>query len=289
MALEASELIVNDDGSIYHLNLRPEDLADIIITVGDPDRVALVASFFDKIEVKKQKREFYSQTGTYNGKRITVISTGIGTDNIDIVLNELDALVNIDLEKRTLKEKTKALTIVRIGTSGALQSPIPVDSYLVSEGAVGFDGLLHYYKHPNLPGADLAEALHKHLNLHPGKALPYYVDADRELLKKLSSDLTYTGITGTNIGFYAPQGRFLRAEPSDLNLVDKIASFEYQGKRIANMEMESSAIFALSAILGHKAIAVNAIIANRANGTFSEDYHKVMMKMIPYVLDRLTV
>lgn len=287
MALEASELILNDDGSIYHLNLRPEHLADTVITVGDPDRVDRVTAFFDEVEFKIQKREFHTQTGTYKGKRLTVISSGIGADNIDIVLNELDALVNINLEKRTFKEKLKQLTIVRIGTSGSLQANTPVDSFVVSKAAVGFDSLLHYYKHDVLDNKPFTQKLRKHLELAPEHSEPYYVSADKDLFKQLNSSKTVSGITGTNVGFYAPQGRILRAKPINTDLVDKIAGFECGGETITNMEMESSAIFGLAKILGHKAVSTNAIIANRAKGTFSKNPVQLINNLIEYVLDKL--
>lgn len=287
MALEASELILNSDGSIYHLNIKPEQLADTIITVGDPDRVDRVTSFFDAIEFKTQKREFHTQTGTYKGKRLTVVSTGIGTDNIDIVFNELDALVNINFESRQIKKELKSLTFVRIGTSGALHKDIPIDSYLISEAAIGFDSLWHYYKHPEDKYSDLMEELQKHLALSPKKSIPFYVEADADLLQKMSSSETFIGITATNVGFYAPQGRILRAQPQDTHLVDKMASFEVHGKRLTNMEMETSGIYAMSKILDHKALSINAIIANRATGEFSKDPKALTKRMISYVLDKL--
>lgn len=287
MALEASELILNDDGSIYHLNLKPHQIADTIIVVGDPDRVDSVAAFFDHTECKVRKREFHTQTGTYKGKRLSVVSTGIGTDNIDIVLNELDALVNIDFESRKIKKDLKQLTIVRIGTSGSLQKDIPLDSFVISEAAIGFDSLLHYYEHPEQPKTGFIKALEEHLKLSPEISTPYFLEANKSLVKKISSSKTIGAITATNVGFYAPQGRILRAKPKDPNLIDKIASFEFDGKKITNMEMETSGIYAMASILGHKALSTNAIIANRATGKFSKDSKKAVKQLIEYILEKL--
>ncbi len=287
MAIAASELILNPDGSIYHLNIKPEQMADTIITVGDPDRVDKVTEFFDTIEFKQRKREFHTQTGSYKGKRITVVSTGIGTDNIDIVFNELDALANINLKNREIKPDFKQLSFVRIGTSGSLHENIPVDSFLISEAAIGFDSLWYYYEHPKEAYPEVIEALIKNLALAPGKSRPYYVSANADLVQKLSSTKTYTGITATNVGFYAPQGRYLRAKPQDTELVDKMAAFNFAGKRITNMEMETSGIYAMASILGHKALSMNAMIANRATGQFSANPKKVTHDLIAYVLEQL--
>ncbi len=287
MALEASELILNPDSSIYHLNIKPEELADTVITVGDPDRVDKVTAFFDHIEFKRQKREFHTQTGTYKGLRITVISTGIGTDNIDIVLNELDALANIDFRTRQLKSELRALDIIRIGTSGAMHASTPIDSFLISEAAVGFDSLWHYYQHPEIDDQGFLQALQQHLQLSDKLSSPYYVEADSSLVQRLSSDQTIQGITATNVGFYAPQGRNLRAVAQRKNLVDEIAKFEFNGRKITNMEMETSGIYALSTILGHRAISMNAMLANRATGQFSPDPKALTKRLIQYVLDKL--
>ncbi len=287
MALEASELILNEDGSIYHLNLQPDQLSDTIITVGDPDRVDLVTSFFDHIECKVRKREFHTQTGSYKGKRISVVSTGIGTDNIDIVFNELDALANIDLKNRKLKEQFTPLNFIRIGTSGSLHKAIPVDSFLLSEAAVGFDSLLYYYDHQIAQPQAFLSALESHLQLHPRKSKPFYIPGDRSLFNALKSEETYSGITATNVGFYAPQGRVLRAKNQDPNLMDKVASFSYENRVITNMEMETSGIYTLSKILGHRALSANAIIANRATGAFSANPVGLTQKLIAYVLDKL--
>lgn len=288
MALESSELIFNEDGSIYHLNLRPEQLADTIITVGDPERVDQVTAFFDEIELTVRNREFHTQTGWFNGKRLSVISTGIGTDNIDIVFNELDALVNIDLENREIKDQLTNLTIVRIGTSGALHKDIPVDSFLASEAALGFDSLWHYYEHPKDTHTEVLTALEKQLKLSPHKSTPFFVQANPGLFEAFMNPEIYRGITATNIGFYAPQGRTLRAQPQDMGLVDKIAAFDFKGQRITNMEMETSGIYGMSRILGHRALSMNAIIANRATGAFSKDPTPVIKSLIQYVLRKLT-
>lgn len=287
MKIQDSELILNPDGSIYHLNIRPEQLTETIITVGDPDRVDKVTQLFDTVEFKIRKREFHTQTGTYKGKRITVVSTGIGTDNIDIVFNELDALVNIDFETRSIKKELTSLKIIRIGTSGSLHASIPVDSFLLSEAAVGFDSLWHYYKHQNDVDSDFITALEDYLNLNPKKSTPYYVEADKGLLNQISGNEVYSGITATNVGFYGPQGRVLRAHPEDEAIVDRIADFTYQNKRITNMEMETSGIYAMASILGHKALSTNAIIANRATGEFSKNPKGLTKRLIEYVLDKL--
>ncbi len=288
MKIEDSELILNPDGSIYHLNIKPEQLADTIITVGDPDRVDRVTQFFDSVEFTIRKREFHTQTGSYKGKRISVVSTGIGTDNIDIVCNELDALANIDFETREVKKDLKSLTIIRIGTSGSLHAHIPVDSFLISKAAVGFDSLWYYYKHkPNIH-TDFIQQLESHLQLHPKKSTPYYVAADTDLLNLFNNDKTYTGITATNVGFYGSQGRILRAQPQDPAIVNRIADFKYDGEVITNMEMETSGIYAMASILGHKALSSNAIIANRATGEFSKNPKETTKKLIQFVLDKIT-
>lgn len=287
MALEASELILNDDGSMYHLNLKPENIASTIITVGDPERVETVASFFDKIEFKTQKREFHTQTGTYKGKRITVISTGIGTDNIDIVMNELDALVNIDLATRNIKKKLTPLQIIRIGTSGAIQKTIPMDAFLASETAIGFDGLLSYYEQGAIQNNPFAAQLKQDLQL---TNLPYNVDCDPDL-KKLFSDSSQLlfGTTATNCGFYAPQGRYLRAKPSDNQFLDKLMKFQYNGNRITNLEMETSGIYGMAKLLGHRAISMNAIVANRATGEFSKNPEKTIKNLIAFCLEKIAL
>ena len=288
MRLNASELILNQDSSIYHLNLLPSDIADTIITVGDPDRVEHVSKFFDVVYLRKQKREFCTHTGSLKGKRITVISTGIGTDNIDIVLNELDALVNIDFETRTVKAKKTTLEIIRIGTSGAIQPDIPVNSFLMSEYAIGLDGLLHFYKSEHIQHTDIQEAFIAQTKWSPTKSRPYAVKYDAELAKKILSERIQLGFTATNVGFYGPQGRTLRLENEDNNLVDKIANFNFKGISITNMEMETSGIYGLAKLLGHKAISMNCILANRSTGEFSKSPEKAIDKLIEYTLDKLT-
>ena len=285
--IKESELILNKDGSIYHLNLLPENIADTIIFVGDQDRVSKVTKHFDTVEFETQKREFKTQTGTYKGKRISVISTGIGPDNIDIVINELDALVNIDLKNRTIKEAHTSLNIVRIGTSGSLQNNIPVDSYLLSSHAMGLDGMLLSYDCEHICKKEIEEAFINHTNWSDKKSRPYCIENGSELAKTLFSDKTFTGITATAPGFYGPQGRVLRLALQDSTLNSKIDTFKFDNHRITNLEMETSAIYGLSKLLGHNAVSMNAIIANRANGTFSSDPYKVVDDLIKYTLDKL--
>jgi uridine phosphorylase len=282
-----SELILNADGSIYHLNLLPENIAETIIFVGDQDRVGKVTQYFDTVDFETQKREFKTQTGTYKGKRISVISTGIGPDNIDIVLNELDALVNIDLKNRTIKENHTSLDIVRIGTSGSLQIDIPVDNFLISSHAMGLDGMLLSYDCEHICQKEIESAFVNHTNWSELKARPYCVKNGEQLAKKLMSDKTYTGITATAPGFYGPQGRVLRLSLQDSEINSKIDSFKFNEHRITNLEMETSAIYGLSKLLGHNAVSMNAIIANRANGTFSENPYKTVDNLIKYTLDKI--
>jgi len=287
MPIKESELILNSDGSVYHLNLKPEHISNTIITVGDPDRVASVTKYFDIIEFKTQKREFNTQTGTYKGKRITVISTGIGTDNIDIVFNELDALVNIDLKTREIKKDLTSLTIIRVGTSGSIQKDIPINVFLISEMAVGFGNLLHFYDSEAFQNKNISKALVEHTNWHKAKSEPYVVTCDNELLKQFSSNKTVTGFTATNVGFYGPQGRILRLALQDSELNNKLASFKYNGKAITNLEMETAGIYGISKLLGHKALSINAIIANRVTGKFSENPTKTVDELIVYTLNKL--
>ena len=283
-----SELILNPDGSIYHLNLKPENIADTIIFVGDQNRVPKVAKHFDLIEFETQKREFRTITGTYKGKRLSVISTGIGPDNIDIVMNELDAIVNIDLEKRTIKEEKTSLTIVRIGTSGSLHSDIPVDEFVLAEYGLGFDGMLWFYDCDDVVEQELSDAFEKHTKWHPRKAKPYIVQNAPELTEKLKGgSKVHLGITATAGGFFGPQGRVLRLALEDNDLNNRIDSFNYKGNRVTNLEMETSAIYGLSKLMGHKACSMNCIIANRADGTFSDDPYKAVEELIEYTLDRL--
>lgn len=287
MNLQASELILNGNGSIYHLNLLPENIAETIITVGDQDRVEKVTRHFEKIEFKVQKREFHTQTGYFKGKRITVISTGIGPDNIDIVFNELDALANIDFKTRSLKNECKRLDFIRIGTSGSVQQEIPVDSFLASEKAVGLDGILHFYQGEEIQDHEFAKAFSHHLGWFKRKADPYVVAGDEELLQKMLSPKMYRGITATNIGFYAPQGRSLRLGLQDEEMNAKLTSFKFGEAKITNLEMETSAMYALAKLLGHRALSLNAIIANRVTGQFSKDPKRLVDDLIIYTLEKL--
>ncbi|MCG7503089.1 MULTISPECIES: nucleoside phosphorylase [Tenacibaculum] len=287
MSIQHSELILNPDGSIYHLNLRPEHIATDIIFVGDQYRVDKVTKHFDTIEFSTQKREFKTTTGTYKGKRISVISTGIGPDNIDIVLNELDALVNIDLNSRKPKEKHTQLNITRIGTSGSLHADIPVDSFLLSSHGLDLNGMLQSYQVDEISHPDIEEAFIKHTNWSAKKSYPLIISNGKPLEDKLISNKVYKGITATAGGFYGPQGRVLRLPLQDPDLNKKIDSFNYNNNRITNLEMETSAIYGLAKLLGHNAASMNAIIANRANGTFSKDPYKVVNDLIAYTLDKL--
>ena len=283
-----SELILNPDGSIYHLNLKPENVATNIIFVGDQNRVPKITTHFDSIEFETQKREFRTITGIYKGTRMSVISTGIGPDNIDIVMNELDALFNIDLETRRLKKEHISLNIVRIGTSGSLQSDIPVDSFVLAKYGLGFDGMLHSYDCEHILESDFEDAFIKHTNWSLRKARPYIVKNSKDLELKLTSDKVFVGTTATAVGFYGPQGRVLRLDLQDPELNSKIDNFEFNGIRITNLEMETSAIYGLAKLLGHNACSMNAIIANRANGTFSEDPYKPVDELILYTLSKLS-
>lgn len=287
MSIKQSELILNPDGSVYHLNLRPEHIAKNIIFVGDQDRVDKITKHFDTIEFTTQKREFKTTTGTYNNKRFSVMSTGIGPDNIDIVMNELDALVNIDLETRKPKKNLTSLNIVRIGTSGSLQADIPVDSFVVSSHGLDLNGMLHSYQIDEISNTDIENAFVAHTNWSSKKAHPIIISNSKVLEDKLASEKTFTGITATAGGFYGPQGRILRLAIQDENLNHKIDSFSFENHRITNLEMETSAIYGLSKLLGHHSCSINAIIANRANGTFSENPGKVVSDLIEYALEKL--
>ncbi len=287
MPIKESELILNPDGSVYHLNLKPEHLSDQIIFVGDQDRVARVTKHFDSIEFTIQKREFKTQTGRYKGKRITVLSTGIGPDNIDIVLNELDALVNIDLQTRKPKENLKSLQIVRIGTSGSLQKDIPVDSFLCSSHALDLNGMLHAYNIEKISNPEIEDAFIAHTNWNPNKSRPVVIENSKLLESKFLDSKMFLGMTATAGGFYGPQGRVLRLPLQDSQLNQKIDSFDFEGIRVTNLEMETSAIYGLSKLLGHEALSLNAIIANRATGEFSKDPKGVVNELIIYALDKL--
>lgn len=286
-SLDSSELILNPDGSVYHLNLLPGDLAPWIITVGDLDRVPEVSKHFDSITLKKGKREFLTHTGTLGKKRISVISTGIGTDNIDIVLNELDALVNFDFESRRPKDKKIRLSIVRIGTSGSIQAHVPVDSLVLGNSALGLDGLLHFYRSEAYRNTALERAIGEYLELLGQPFSPYAVDCDGDLAKVFQSEHMYQGITVTSPGFYGPQGRMLRLAPSRIDLT-KLTSFSFNGMQLCNLEMETAGIYGLARLLGHRAVSLNAILANRVKGEFSKNPAKTVETLIEYALDRIS-
>ena len=281
--IAASELIINDRGAIYHINCRPEEIADTIITVGDPDRVEEISKRLDSIELKKGKREFITHTGYLGKRRITVVSTGIGTDNIDIVLNELDALVNIDLPTRIVKKELKSLNIIRIGTSGTIQEDIPVDSILVSEFGLGLDALMNYYYH-QVSGDEhmLLDEVKSYFH-HIKGITPYITAADETLLNQIGKNIQ-RGITVTAPGFYAPQGREVRAQNSIPNLIHLLNAFKSGKFRITNLEMETAGIYALSKVLGHKALSVNAILASRVRLEFSKNPQKIIDQTIEHVL-----
>lgn len=282
-----SELIINPDGSVFHLHIKPEQLSDKIIMMGDPGRVTMTAQFFDSIECDIQSREFHTVTGTYKGKRITAISHGIGTDNIDIVLTELDALANVDFATRSVKEEFKQLTMVRVGTSGGMQPHCPVGSYVVSEKSIGFDGILHYYANSRqVCEEDFEEAFQKHVNWSPYHCSPYVVSADEELVDRIGHDMI-KGVTISAIGFYGPQGRHVRLPLADPDLNAKIESFRFGEHSITNYEMESSAIAGLGKMMGHKAMTVCAIIANRVALESNADYKGSTEDLIKIVLERI--
>jgi uridine phosphorylase len=285
MEFKPSELILNPDGSIFHLKLLPGQIADTVILVGDPNRVKMVSEFFDRVEIRTSNREFVTHTGTYRNNRITVMSTGIGTDNIDIVLNELDALVNIDLEKRVLKDSKQNLKFVRIGTTGGLQQGVPIDSFILSRYAAGFDPVLNFYAdRDKVSDLDLEQAFKKHTGWDSRLPDPYFVRASERLFELFPKDL-HSGITISAPGFYAPQGRQIRLKPSDPDLNDKLESFRYKGMKIMNYEMESSAIYGLSSLLGHRAITLCSAIGNRVSGKFVSDYKPIMNELSKKVLD----
>ena len=284
-----SELIINPDGSVYHLHLRPEHIADNVILVGDPGRVQLISSFFDTIEHRISNREFVTHTGIYKNTRFTVIATGIGTDNIDIVMNELDAAVNIDLKTKQIKDDKKSLNLVRIGTSGALQADIPIDSFLLSEKAMGFDGLMHFYSSElNVNEVEIAEEFCKYANWNENLAKPYVISASESLTKRLEKG-TRKGITATASGFYAPQGRVLRLSPQMPNYPETLSNFSTGDLKVTNFEMETSALYGLSKALGHEACTICAIIANRKTKEFSKNPELPINKLIKHVLNNLTI
>jgi uridine phosphorylase len=282
-----SELVLNPDGSVYHLKLKPENIADYIIVVGDQGRVESISKNFSKVEFKIQNREFVTHTGLYKGKRITALSTGIGTDNIDIVLNELDAAVNIDLNKRIPSKKHRKLNIIRLGTSGALQKDIPVDSFVASSYGMGFDGLLHFYKDaPKVNDFKMSKAFIKHAKWEKHLNQPYSVAASPELLNGIAHDLI-KGVTATASGFYAPQGRILRLDTQVNDINSIMTTFKHNGHRITNFEMETSALYGLGQMLGHNTLTICTIVANRLQKKFSKDYKKSVEKMIKLTLDRI--
>lgn len=287
--IKSSELIINADGSIFHLHLKPEQIADNIILVGDPGRVDMIGELLTDVEFKIQNREFVSTTGKYNNQRITVVSTGIGTDNIDIVVNELDALANINLTTREISSVHRKLNFVRIGTSGGLQDFLSVNSFVISQKAIGFDGLLNFYANRNSV-SDLAfeKAFKEHTHWGPQLTSPYVVDCSEKLLEKIHGSHTITGVTISAPGFYGPQGRVLRLPLADPNLNEKIESFEFEGHKITNFEMECSAIYGLSKLLGHEALTICLIIANRIRKDANASYHNSIETLIELVLDRLT-
>ena len=285
--IPASELIINNDGSIFHLHVRPDQIATTIILCGDPKRVDLIASHFDTIECDISSREFHTITGTYRGRCLSCVSHGIGCDNIDIVVTELDALVNIDFNTRQEKSEHTTLTLVRIGTSGGLQECSPVGSYVVAAKSMGFDGLLNYYEVPDgVFDLDLETAFCNHVGWNPRLPAPYVVSADPELVNRIGHDMVQ-GITIAAPGFYGPQGRYVRARPADLDLNSKIQSFKYNGWQITNFEMESSALAGMSALLGHKAMTVCAIIAGRVSHNMNTEYKGSIEGLIKIVLDRI--
>ena len=285
--IAASELILNPDGSVYHINLKPGEVAQNIIFVGDQNRVEKITKHFDTIEFSTQKREFKTQTGIYKGKRITVISTGIGPDNIDIVMNELDALVNVDLETRTVKKELTSLNIVRIGTSGSLQADIPCDSIVMSQYGLGLDNMLRSYLIDEFSETEIEDAFIQQTNWDLRKGRPYVIAGSKTLEKRLESDTIFKGFTGTAGGFYGPQGRVIRLGIQDPELNSKMDRFNYNGIKMTNLEMETAAIYGLGRLLGHNCLSLNAIIANRATGTFSEDPYKAVDELIIYTLNKL--
>jgi uridine phosphorylase len=285
--IQSSELILNPDGSVYHLNLKPENIAHDIIFVGDQNRVEKITQNFESIEFSTQKREFKTQTGIYKGKRLTVMSTGIGPDNIDIVMNELDALVNIDLETRMPKETLTSLNIIRIGTSGSLQENIPCDSFVMSKFGMGLDNMLRSYLIDGISNLEMEDAFVKHTHWDLRKGKPYVIACSEKLEKIIESDKMHKGITATAGGFYGPQGRVLRLDIQDPALNNKMDTFEYESLKMTNLEMETAAIYGLGTLLGHQCLSLNAIIANRASGTFSQDPYKAVDALIAYTLDKL--
>lgn len=285
---EASELIINDDGSVFHLHIKPKQLAHKIILVGDPGRVPVVASHFDTTECDISSREFRTITGVYQGKRVSIISTGIGCDNIDIVLNELDALANIDFKTRKLKKQTTTLELVRLGTCGGLQLNTPTGTYVVSQKSIGFDGLLNFYAGRNdVCDLPFEAAFKKHMNWNPLLCAPYVIDNNAEMIKRINQGDMVNGVTISCGGFFGPQGRELRLPLADPEQNKKVESFEYNGFKITNFEMESSALAGLSTLMGHKAMTVCMVIANRLAKEANADYKNTIDGLIKKVIDRI--
>lgn len=282
-----SELVLNDNGSIYHLDLQPENIAETIILVGDQGRVGKISKHFDALEYSGQKREFLTHTGRIGNKRLTVLSTGIGTDNIDIVINELDALVNIDLTSRMIKSEKKSLDLIRLGTSGSLQEDLPVDSYLLSTHGIGFDGVMNYYQASSeVEDTELTNAFMDHTAWRPEFPRPYIVEGSKKLLNLLNEG-TFQGMTATANGFYGPQGRQLRLKPTVSDLNERLSSFNHNGHRITNFEMETSALFGLGKALGHECATVCAIIANRFKKEYSKNHDRTIDELITFLLNRI--
>ena len=282
-----SELIINSDGSVFHLYLRPGQIADTVILVGDQGRVKQVSSYFDSIECNVSNREFVTATGSYKGKRISVLSTGIGTDNIDIVINELDALANVDFATRTEKTENTRLTLVRLGTCGALQPDIEIGDLILSRTSIGFDGLLNFYEgRDSVCNLEMERAFKEHTGWNPQLATPYFIDCSSRLAE-LFSDFTIEGMTVSAPGFYGPQGRYIRIQPADPALNEKIESFRYDGRRITNFEMEGSAVAGLARLLGHDATTICTAIAQRIAKGINTDYRRFVDKMIVTSLDKL--
>jgi uridine phosphorylase len=286
LTIENTHLLINPDGSIYHLNLKPGQVADTIILVGDPDRVPEISVYFDRVDLMVRNREFVTHTGYYKGKRITALSTGIGTDNIDIVVNELDALFNIDFGTRAIIPDHRRLTIIRIGTSGAIQPDIPVDTFGLSTHGIGFDNLLYYYRNYPVQNEKMADAFLEHLQWNIPHVRPYFVKASEALLRKFDHDMV-RGMTVTAPGFYGPQGRRLRIDLAEPELISRLQSFRSGEERIINFEMETSALYALGGMLGHDVLTMCALIANRATQEFSLNYKPVIRKLTELVLETL--
>ena len=285
--LKSSELVLNSSGKLYHINMTGDELADEIFLVGDPERVNMFKELFDSVEYESTNRELHALTGHYKGHRFTALSTGMGCDNIDIVVSELDAAANINLQTRTAKANHRTLNMIRIGTSGSLHSDIPCGSLVASAYAIGLDGLLNYYEHDDSQLEEkMTQAFEKHIQFPARLARPYCVKGSEELLANVA-DITVKGITATAPGFYAPQGRHIRIAPSVKNLNEKLATFKWDGLKVTNLEMETSAIYGLGKIMGHNALTVCLIIANRADGTFLNEYHSQMRDTIVKIMERM--